>query len=68
MPSAFSGFTAPKRTIHRVNKVHVAELCCMHGYAQEIPAEDWEPALGTLLPTGSQRDTQSTVEFTMPGS
>lgn len=59
----FSGFTARKWTTHRVNKIHVAELCCMHSYGQEIPAKDWEPALDALLPTGSQSGTQSTGEL-----
>jgi len=42
------------------HKMDVAELCCTHSYASEIPAEDWEPALDTVLPMGSQSDTQST--------
>lgn len=47
-----------------MNKIHVAELCGMCSYAQEMPAKDWEPALGAaLLPIGSPSDTQSTGEL-----
>lgn len=48
---------------YTVNKIPVAELCCMHSYAKGIPAKDWEPASDTLLPTGSQCDPQSTGEL-----